>query len=134
MSQSERDVNDAFEDIFLTENKLAEKGYREGFEDGVRSGNAEAYHLGFHRGAEVAAEIGYYLGVLEVFYERKSEYSDKTIKLLEELIAKIKNFPDRNDENYDIIQGAVEIRDKYKKLCTLLKYNSKHPDADNLTF
>lgn len=134
MTESDRDVNEAFEDIFLTEEKLSEKGYREGFEDGVKTSNAEAYHLGFHRGAEIAAELGYYLGVLEVFYERRETFNEKLVKSIDELINKIKRFPDTNDENFDIIRGAVEIRDKYKKICALLKFNSKYSDADTLTF
>lgn len=40
------DVNDAFEQIFLSEERIAEESYKQGFEKGVCEGNLEAYHLG----------------------------------------------------------------------------------------
>lgn len=40
------DVNDAFEQIFLSEERIAEESYKQGFEKGVTEGNLEAYHLG----------------------------------------------------------------------------------------
>lgn len=43
---NEMDVNDVFESILLSEERVSEEGYRKGFEIGVRDGNLEAYHLG----------------------------------------------------------------------------------------
>ena len=43
------DVNDAFEQIFLSEERIAEESYKQGFEKGVTEGNLEAYHLGTTR-------------------------------------------------------------------------------------
>lgn len=40
------DINDAFESILLSEERISEEGYRQGFEKGVTEGNLEAYHLG----------------------------------------------------------------------------------------
>lgn len=40
------DINEVFENILLSEEKISEEGYRKGFEIGVRDGNLQAYHLG----------------------------------------------------------------------------------------
>lgn len=40
------EINEAFDDIFLAEEKILEEGYEKGFEEGRRQGNTEAYHLG----------------------------------------------------------------------------------------
>lgn len=40
------DINDVFEQILLSEERISEEGYRSGFERGVTEGNLEAYHLG----------------------------------------------------------------------------------------
>lgn len=40
------DVNDAFDQILLSEERIAEESYKQGFEKGVSEGNLEAYHLG----------------------------------------------------------------------------------------
>jgi hypothetical protein len=42
----EVNVNDAFEQILLSEERIAEESYKQGFEKGVSEGNLEAYHLG----------------------------------------------------------------------------------------
>jgi hypothetical protein len=40
------DINDVFEQILLSEERISEEGYRQGFDRGVTEGNLEAYHLG----------------------------------------------------------------------------------------
>jgi len=40
------DINDAFEQILLSEERIAEESYKKGFEKGVTEGNLEAYHIG----------------------------------------------------------------------------------------
>lgn len=40
------DINDVFESILLSEERIAEESYRKGYEKGVSSGNLEAYHIG----------------------------------------------------------------------------------------
>lgn len=40
------DINDVFEQILLSEERIAEEGYKQGWEKGVSEGNLEAYHLG----------------------------------------------------------------------------------------
>jgi hypothetical protein len=46
----EVNVNDAFAQILLSEERIAEESYKQGFDKGVTEGNLEAYHLGkqFH--------------------------------------------------------------------------------------
>lgn len=43
------DINEVFDSILLSEEKISEEGYKQGFEKGVSEGNLEAYHLGKHR-------------------------------------------------------------------------------------
>lgn len=40
------EIDEAFDDIFLAEEKILEEGYEKGFEEGRQQGNTEAYHLG----------------------------------------------------------------------------------------
>lgn len=48
MSYTE-DVNEAFDNILLAEEKLIDQSYEIGFEIGKQQGNTEAFHLGMHR-------------------------------------------------------------------------------------
>lgn len=63
----ELDINQAFDDIFLCEERIIQTAYEEAFQKGKEEGNPEGYHLGYHRGAEIGAELGYYLGVIETY-------------------------------------------------------------------
>lgn len=40
------EIDEAFDNIFLSEEKITEKEYEKGFEEGRHQGNTEAYHLG----------------------------------------------------------------------------------------
>lgn len=40
------DVNEALENIFMSEENILEENYRKGFDTGKAQGNTEAYHLG----------------------------------------------------------------------------------------
>jgi hypothetical protein len=40
------DINDIFEQILLSEERVAEESYKQGFEKGVSEGNLSAYHFG----------------------------------------------------------------------------------------
>lgn len=129
---NERDINDIFDDILLTEETLTKRSYAEGFSEGAAAGNPEGYHLGYHRGAEIGAEFGYYFGIAKVF--AKTETSDKITKALVTLIQQIESFPKTNDETVDIFTVADQIRAQFKKVCALLKINGKYPEADLLNF
>lgn len=128
----DRDINELFDDILLTEEIQEEEGYSEGYSTGQKSGNTEGYHLGYHRGAELGAELGYYLAVAKTHFERTK--SDKILKNLTNLTNLINSFPKTNDPEIDIIQSAENIRALFKKVCALLKIDGKFPGADKLTF
>lgn len=129
----ERDINDIFDDIVLTEERISEQSYGEGFEAGKLTGNTDGYHLGYHRGAELGAELGFYNGTLT---KAKDELkcSERASKAIETCLELIDAFPRTNDENCDILGEADRIRAQYKKTCALLKINGKFPDSDQLTF
>lgn len=40
------DINDVFEQILLSEERISEESYKQGFSKGVSEGNLEAYHIG----------------------------------------------------------------------------------------
>lgn len=40
------DINNVFDSILLSEERIAEEAYKQGFEKAVSEGNLEAYHLG----------------------------------------------------------------------------------------
>ncbi|KAL1122980.1 hypothetical protein AAG570_003304 [Ranatra chinensis] len=89
------DINAAFEDIALGEERIAEQGYRLGLERGRGLGEREGYHLGYHRGSELGAELGFYRGFLEGMedlYQRLEEIISYAVKVLPLANAHIVNF------------------------------------------
>lgn len=42
----EMNINEVFDQILLSEERIAEEGFKQGFDKGVSEGNLEAYHLG----------------------------------------------------------------------------------------
>lgn len=132
-TEEQRDINDIFDDILLTEEFLEQQGYDEGFADAAAAGNTEGFHLGFHRGAELGAELGYYLGVVEV-YLKTTSLPDKQRSILGAVKSAILAFPETNDEEVDIFERSSQIRAQYRRCCALLKISGKYPDADTLSF
>lgn len=45
-NESMADINDVFEQILLSEERIANEAYKQGFDKSVSEGNLEAYHLG----------------------------------------------------------------------------------------
>lgn len=132
-TEQQRDINDIFEDILLTEESLEQQGYDEGFAEAVSAGNSEGFHLGYHRGAELGAELGYYLGVIEVYLKSKT-IPDKYRSALSAVKTAIVTFPKTNDEQVDIFETANQIRAQFRRCCALLKISGKYPEADTLSF
>lgn len=132
-NSGERDINDIFDDIVLSEEKVADEEYQRGFDEGVSEGNLEGYHLGYHRGAELGAELGYYNGVLRIYLNTSSS-TDKAQRVIATCLELIDRFPRTNDEQCDILQLADNIRAQYRKACALLKISGKYPEADQLNF
>ncbi|CAD7088120.1 unnamed protein product [Hermetia illucens] len=58
MVSAERDINDVFDEILLTEESLTKQGYNEGYERGLAEGNIEGYQLGYGKGYELGKEFG----------------------------------------------------------------------------
>lgn len=129
----DRDVNDIFDDIALSEDRINEKGYQKGFADGKSIGNTDGYHLGYHRGAEIGAELGYYYGILSSYSNRDTN-TEKQQNSIDAVLTSIDKFPRTNDEKVDILGLADQIRALYRKACAILKINGKFPEADTLTF
>lgn len=129
----QRDINDIFDDILLTEESLEQQGYDEGFAAAAADGNAEGFHLGYHRGAELGAELGYYSGVLEVYLKLPS-IGDKHRAVLIAVQTLIAAFPSTNDEQVDIFEKANQIRAQYRRCCALLRISGRYPEADTLSF
>jgi flagellar biosynthesis/type III secretory pathway protein FliH len=152
------DVNDAFDQILLSEERIAEESYKQGFEKGVSEGNLEAYHLGklkknkkafnvgtfkphflknnflgFHRGAEIGSELGFYLGVLEN-HQIPPPINEKISHLITQLRQIIEQFPKVNCDSIDLFESLNTIRAQFKKLTSLLKINVSYPDKSKLSF
>jgi hypothetical protein len=132
-SNEERDINDVFSDILLSEERLFEESYNEGYELGKRQENLEAFHLGYHRGAEVGAEIGYYTSVI-IIYLKKNAGDEKLVRELTSLKNLLATFPKHNDPNIDILELLSKIRAKFKKICAKLKIHPEFPESDPLSF
>lgn len=128
------DINDVFEDIFLSENRISEEAYKEGFEKGKQEGHPEAFHLGYHRGAELGAELGFYHGVLKTYLQQHEQSTNKHITNIHHVINLIENFPKTNEEHFDILGQTETIRAQYKKICSLLKIDGKFTENKNLSF
>lgn len=129
----DRDVNDIFDDIVLSEDRINEEGYQKGLADGKSIGNTDGYHLGYHRGAEIGAELGYYYGTLNSYSNRKTN-TEKQQQSIEAILKSIDEYPRTNNEEADILGLADRIRAMYRKACAILKINGKFPEADTLTF
>jgi len=127
-----QEIDEALENIFLAEEKVTEEGYQQGFEEGRAQGNTEAYHLGYHRGAEISAELGYYYGTVALQLEKSP--SPKVKSLLEDLKIRIESFPKENLPDFDIFGTLTEIKGKYRRVCALLKIDSKFPEATATSF
>lgn len=130
--RTNRDINDIFDEIALSEERINAEGYQKGLADGKAVGNTDGYHLGYHRGAELGAELGYYYGVLKAHSsERNTERQQRSIDTVLKLID---DFPRTNDEQSDILGLADSIRAQYRKACAILKINGKYPETDQLSF
>lgn len=118
------DINDVFESIAFSEQKVSDSAFEEGFVKGVSEGEVEGYHLGYHRGAEVGAEIGYYSGCIDALCKVDSlgkHNNPKCIELMHKIKNLINSFPRHNADNVDIIFLRDNIRAQFKRLCSLLK-------------
>lgn len=132
---SERDINDVFDDIALSEERIKGEAYDEGFCAGELEGSVDGYHLGFHRGTDIGRELGYYNGILTGHNKtNQTTHSERTVTAVETCLRLIDNYPRTNDEHVDIFEELEKIRSQYRKACALLKISSKYPEANKLSF
>uniref|UniRef100_A0A8D0H392 LTO1 maturation factor of ABCE1 n=1 Tax=Sphenodon punctatus TaxID=8508 RepID=A0A8D0H392_SPHPU len=119
---------DAFEAVFMADERFHSEGYKEGYADGSHAGVIEGRQYGALRGANIGSEIGCYLGFAltwqHLLHKCTDEKHSKKIRVLESLIGMIKKFPFR-DPTYDKLQEDLEkIRGKFKQVCSLLNIPS----------
>lgn len=128
-----------FDDLLLVEERLSEESYQRGLQVGAEQGNVDAYHFGYHRGAEIGAELGFYYGALCAQESSGRKGTEETTPakgdvLLAELKKEIEEFPTFNDLEVDLLERLVKLRNKYKKVCVLLKISAKYPKPNELSF
>lgn len=131
---SDRDINDIFDDIVLTEEKLSKDSYDEGFQAGVAEGNLEGYKLGYAQGINVGEELGDIYGIcLGHLLLSKSE---RVKKSLIQLKTSIDNFPKTNDPEADIVGDLENIRAQFKKVKAMLRLggDSQETPKKDLSF
>lgn len=130
------DINEVFDNIVLSEQKISDQGFDEGFKKGTVEGQCEGFHLGFHRGAEIGSEIGYYKGVVEALLKTCSVdlTPHKHLEALNRVNKLIDLFPIDNNETSDIVVLRDNIRSQYKRLCSLLKIDPSLPENNELSF
>lgn len=134
LDDAKRDINDIFDDIALSEERISDEAYQDGYSEGELAGNVDGYHLGFHRGADIGSELGYYYGILSEQKEELSTSTERTVKAVENCLELIDAYPRINDEHVDIFGELEKIRSLYRKTCALLKISSKYPGANKLSF
>lgn len=132
---SNRDINEVFDEIVNTEERVTKQGYEQGLAEGKLVGSNEGYHLGYHRGAEIGAELGYYYGVMQVI-AKKPENPERIQTLAELILQLIDEYPRHNDETVDVFKLADNIRSNYRKVCSLLKISGRYVEEkdEDLTF
>ena len=122
------DINEAFEDIALSENKFTDLGFSEGFEEGQKKSYREGDQLGRDRGRQIGTEIGFYIGFVSEYKSKysapKDKKSEKILSVINKILTLTSEFPDYNcKEGFE--EKLEEIRAKFKLLCSLLKINSE---------
>ncbi|KAK6635702.1 hypothetical protein RUM44_000956 [Polyplax serrata] len=136
--ESEIDINDAFDNIVLAEERISNEGFEEGLLQGKQQGKIDGYHMGYHRGLQMGMEIGFYKGVIKVLKTNLQNLQlkdqEKSFGLLKKIEDLVEQFPDDNSEDVDIMGLKSEIQVHYKKLVSHLKLRLSFPVTENLSF
>ena len=122
------DINSAFEDIALSENKFTDQGFSEGVRAAENNCHSEGEQLGRDRGKQIGTEIGFYEGFVEEYKQIYKQPGNKKEERIVSALSKLENllsaFPDYNcQENFE--EKLEEIRAKFKLLGSLLKISSE---------
>ncbi|XP_058053491.1 protein LTO1 homolog [Anopheles bellator] len=136
ISHDNDDINDVFEDIFLTEERVIVKSYHQGLEDGrQQEAVAEAFDYGHKKGSEIGREIGFYQTIVtELASQQVAASNERALTLVKEIEVAVEKFPRGNDPNVDLLHNLQQIRNKYRRLCALLKLPYKYEQGHDLTF
>lgn len=129
----ESDVNDLFDSITFSEDRLVDSGYQEGYKQGSLEGDQEGFHLGFRKGSELGQEIGFYQGFAEGWVHElnlKEKKPERVLNQLEKLNNLLNRFPTCNKKDNDIEELIREIRAKFKTVCSMLKVSSQFESQD----
>lgn len=129
----ESDVNDLFDSITFSEDRLVDSGYQEGYKQGSLEGDQEGFHLGFQKGSELGQEIGFYQGFAEGWVHElnlKEKKPERVLNQLEKLNNLLNRFPTCNKKDNDIEELIREIRAKFKTVCSMLKVSSQFESQD----
>ncbi|KFB52637.1 hypothetical protein ZHAS_00020889 [Anopheles sinensis] len=130
------DINDVFEDIFLAEERIIEESFHLGLEDGRQEESVkEAHDYGFKKGSEIGRELGFYYAIVtEVASQEDNATNEKARTILAELIDAIEKYPRENEPTVDLLHCLQQIRNKYRRLCALLKLPYRFTETNVLSF
>uniref|UniRef100_A0A182WFV0 Methyltranfer_dom domain-containing protein n=1 Tax=Anopheles minimus TaxID=112268 RepID=A0A182WFV0_9DIPT len=117
------DINDVFEDIFLTEERIIGEHFHQGLADGrLEESVQEAADYGYKKGSEIGREIGFYLGIVNsIASQPETAANEKARSVLQELSDALEKYPHENDPATDLLHNLQQIRNKFRRLCALLK-------------
>jgi flagellar biosynthesis/type III secretory pathway protein FliH len=128
------DINDLFDSITFSEDRLVEDGYQEGFNQGALQGEQDGFHLGFQKGKELGQELGFYQGFAEGWIlelnKGETKKPERALNQLEKLLVLINKFPKENTKDEDITELIGEVRAKFKTVCSMLKVSSEFESKD----
>ncbi|XP_050067592.1 protein LTO1 homolog [Anopheles maculipalpis] len=135
-SEEVDDINDAFEDIFLTEERIIGEYFHQGLEDGrLEESVQEAEDYGYKKGAEIGREIGFYHTIVTtIIFQPESAPNEKAQSIRQELLTALEKYPRENDPAVDLLHNLQQIRNKFRRLCALLKLPYKYTHPNDLSF
>ena len=121
-------LDSAWDDILSLEQDHQEKGRRQGQGERQRRDQVEGFALGAQKGAQIGAEVGFYLGFAESCtsqllpgIKEGGKTKVRAEKAVEELRAAATDFPAENDKEEGVEGRLVDMRTKFRLICSLLK-------------
>ena len=140
---SDYDLDSAWDDVLLLEERAVSRGLREGLLAGRHRGHEEGFALGVAKGAEIGGEIGFYLGFASAWTaiiedrissaslktngestatatRKEQKRDDRALKALGKLAADAADFPRDNIKEEDVAQRLQDIRARFKLCCQVL--------------
>ncbi|XP_049296381.1 protein LTO1 homolog [Anopheles funestus] len=130
------DINDVFEDIFLTEERIIGEHFHQGLVDGrLEESVQEAEDYGFKKGSEIGREIGFYTSIVTTIASQPEiAANEKAHSILQEVLCALEKYPHENDPAIDLVHNLQQIRSKFRRLCALLKIPFKYTQTNDLSF